>query len=170
MIVINGWGILAHPLFLDQIERLASAVEGEREKNPITYKDGANAKLLKAISALAFEIIPEDPTRKEYRQGSTLGEDLKHWFRGKCGNGRYRIFFRFHGARRLIIYAWVNDSDTKRTRGSKSDAYVVFRKMLKKGNPPDNWDALHSAACDADSIKRLARAHSKPKHKSSAHR
>jgi len=47
----------------------------------------ANAKLLKAISEIAFERIPEDPTSPRYRLGDTLGADKKHWFRDKFGNG-----------------------------------------------------------------------------------
>jgi toxin YhaV len=158
MIVINGWGILAHPLFLDQIEKLAAAVERERERNPVTYKDGNNAKLLKALSVLAFETIPQDPTRKIYRQGRTLGDDLKNWFRAKFSNGRFRLFFRFNNARRLIIYAWVNDADTKRTYGSSSDAYAVFKKMVENGNPPNGWAQLEAAASCSTAVGRLSRA------------
>ena len=158
MIVINGWGILAHPLFLDQIENLAAAVEQEREKNPVSYKDGNNAKLLKALSVLAFETIPQDPTRKIYRQGRTLGDDLKNWFRAKFGNGRFRLFFRYNTARRLIIFAWVNDADTLRTYGSSSDAYAVFKKMVENGNPPNDWVQLEAAASCSTAVGRLSRA------------
>ena len=42
----------------------------------------------------------------------------------------------------MIVLAWVNDEGTKRAYDSIDDAYRVFRKMLDKGNPPDNWDAL----------------------------
>ena len=44
---------------------------------------------------------------------------------------------------------------TLRTYGAKSDAYAVFRKMLDKGNPPDSWDALLTAARDASARERL---------------
>ena len=27
---------------------------------------------------------------------------------------QYRLFFRFHQASRIIVYAWVNDADTRR--------------------------------------------------------
>jgi len=37
--------------------------------------------LEKAIAKLAFEVIPVDPTRPEYRQGKTLGDEYKHWLR-----------------------------------------------------------------------------------------
>jgi toxin YhaV len=39
--------------------------------------------LTRAIARLAFDIIPQDPTRSEYRQGGTLGDDRKHGFRAK---------------------------------------------------------------------------------------
>lgn len=36
----------------------------------------------------------------------------------------------------------MNDADTLRADGSKTDAYAVFKKMLDKGDPPDDWDSL----------------------------
>jgi toxin YhaV len=42
----------------------------------------------------------------------------------------------------MIVYAWVNDDDTKRAYESSDDAYRVFRKMLESGHPPDDWDQL----------------------------
>ncbi|MEA5516855.1 type II toxin-antitoxin system YhaV family toxin [Nodularia sp. UHCC 0506] len=35
---------------------------------------------------MAFDIIPQDQTRSDYRQGATLGDDYKHWFRAKFFN------------------------------------------------------------------------------------
>lgn len=46
------------------------------------------------------------------------------------------LFFRHHAASRVIVYAWVNDEDTKRAYESSKDAYRVFRKMLEGGHPP----------------------------------
>ena len=43
------------------------------------------------------------------------------------------------------MFAWVNDEQTLRKRGAKSDPYAVFRAMLKRGNPPADWDALVKA-------------------------
>jgi len=45
-------------------------------------------------------------------------------------NTRYRLFFRFHAPSKTIVYAWVNDQDTKRAYESSNDAYRVFGKML----------------------------------------
>ena len=55
---------------------------------------------------------------------------------------QYRLFFRFHLEKKIIIYTWVNDENTKRAYDKKTDAYTVFKKMLKNGNPPNNWDDL----------------------------
>ena len=46
----------------------------------------------------------------------------------------------------MIVYAWVNDEDTKRAYESSDDAYRVFRKMLESGHPPDDWDQLLAEA------------------------
>ena len=144
--IINGWTLFAHPLFIDQLERLTAVVEKVRSKNPQHYQASANAKLLAQLNRLAFETIPLDPARADFRQGGTLGPSRKHWFRAKFGGGRFRLFFRYSSSAKVIVYAWVNDSDTLRTYGSKSDAYAVFKSMLDKGNPPEDWDTLRSAS------------------------
>ncbi|GHC96924.1 type II toxin-antitoxin system YhaV family toxin [Novosphingobium pokkalii] len=158
MLTINGWTVLAHPLFLDQLEKLTAAVEALRAKRPDDYAGHANTKLLAMLNRLVFDVIPSDPTATAYRQGSTLGDSYRHWFRAKFGNGRFRLFFRYDKTARVIIYAWVNDDTSLRTYGSKTDAYRVFKGMLDDGNPPDDWAALHKAASDAEVTERLERA------------
>ena len=160
MVAVNGWELFPHPLFLDQLERLMAAVERARKKDPRGWRTNANAKLLAAIRKLVLEAIPDDPTRAEYRQGGTLGDDRKHWFRAKFGSGRFRLFFRYSSSAKIIIYAWVNDETTLRTYGAKSDAYAVFRKMLDKGDPPDDWAALLDAASSEVARLRTAAAFS----------
>jgi toxin YhaV len=158
MLSAHGWQLFAHPLFLDQLEKLAAAVEKARAKDPRGFHKSANAKLLAAIEKLVFDQIPQDPARAEYRQGATLGEDRKHWFRAKFGAARFRLFFRYNAAARIIVYAWVNDQDTLRTYGSRTDAYAVFRSMLDTGNPPDAWQALLDAAKTPGAVERLTKA------------
>ena len=153
-LVVNGWSLFAHPLFLDQVETLLTQVEALKAKDPKTWKQKNSTKRLAAITKLALEDIPEDPTRPEYRQGGTLGPERKHWFRAKFYQ-QYRLFFRYHTAQRIIVYAWVNDEDTKRAYESSDDAYQVFRKMIDTGHPPDDWDALLKQA--RASSKRLSR-------------
>ncbi|WP_219905141.1 type II toxin-antitoxin system YhaV family toxin [Pseudothauera lacus] len=118
---------------------------GSIQKDPVGYVKKNASKRLVAITKLAFDVIPQDPTRPEYRQGATLGEDHKHWFRAKFFQ-QYRLFFRYHAPSKVIVYAWVNDEDTKRAYESSDDAYRVFRKMLESGHPPDDWDQLLAEA------------------------
>ena len=140
-IVIHGWTVFAHPLFLAQLEVLAQQVEAFQQKDPVGYVKKNTTKRLVAITKLAFDVIPQDPTRPEYRQGNTLGGDHKHWFRAKFFQ-QYRLFFRYHAPSKVIVLAWVNDEDTRRAYESSDDAYRVFRKMLESGHPPDDWNQL----------------------------
>jgi len=144
-LAINGWSVFAHPLFLDQLEELIARVESLKKKNPNGYGQKNDTKRLAAIAKLAFQDIPQDPSRPEYRQGNTLGEGYKHWFRAKFFQ-QYRLFFRYHVESKIIVYAWVNDEDTKRAYGSGTDAYRVFQKMLGRGNPPNDWEQLLAEA------------------------
>jgi toxin YhaV len=144
-LVIHGWAIFAHPLFLAQIEALAHRVEGLRQQDPAGYMKKNASKRLAAITRLAFEIVPQDPARPEYRQGTTLGNEHRHWFRAKFFQ-QYRLFFRFHATSRVIVFAWVNDESTRRAYESSDDAYRVFRRMLESGHPPDDWGELMAEA------------------------
>ncbi len=144
-LVVNGWTVFAHPLFLAQLEAITRQVERLKQKDPAGFTKKNAAKRLAAIAKLAFEVIPQDPSRAEYRQGNTLGDDHKHWFRTKFFQ-QYRLFFRYHAPSKVIVLAWVNDEDTKRAYESSDDAYRVFRKMLESGHPPDDWDQLLAEA------------------------
>ena len=158
-IQINGWTIYAHPLFLDQLEAMIATVEKARKKDPVGYKRKRATKLLAAVLKVAFDDIPSDPTRDIYRQGGTLGDDYKHWFRAKFLQ-QFRLFFRYQQSAdaKIIILAWVNDNSTLRAYESANDAYAVFRKMLDRGNPPDTWKELLAAASQPAAKRRLAPA------------
>ena len=140
-VLVHGWHLFAHPLFLAQVQALAQHVETLQRKDPVGYVNKNATKRLSAITQLAFDTIPQDPTRSEYRQGNTLGGQHKHWFRAKFFQ-QYRLFFRYHAGSKVIVFAWVNDEQTKRAFESGDDAYRVFRKMLESGHPPDDWDQL----------------------------
>ena len=144
-LVIHGWTVFAHPLFLAQVEALAQQVESLKQKDPVRYVKKNASKRLAAITKLIFDIVPQDPARPEYRQGGTLGDDHKHWLRAKFFQ-QYRLFFRYHAPSKVIVFAWVNDEGTKRAYESSDDAYRVFRKMLVSGHPPDDWNHLLAEA------------------------
>lgn len=156
--VVDGWTLFAHPLFLDQLERATAAVEKAKAADPKGYRSLPQAKLLAMLARLVFETIPSDPTRQDYRQGDTLGKSRKHWFRAKFGNGRFRLFFRYDSKTKVVIFAWVNDETTLRTYGSKTDACQVFKGMLDQGNPPDDLNALLAAASGKSAVRRIERA------------
>ena len=158
---VGDWEVYAHPLFLDHLETLTAAVERAREKDPHGYRSGRDAKMLAAVLKLAFEDIPADPANKRFEQGETLGPACKHWRRAKFYQ-QYRLFFRFSSTAKVIVLAWVNDEQTKRAYDSRTDAYAVFAKMLKSGNPPDDWDALLASAKAPSANARLA-AQRRPK-------
>ena len=155
----HGWQLHAHPLFLDQLERLLAAVERAKQSNPQGWQGKADTRLLAALRALVLDRIPRDPLAAEFRQGNTLGRDRRHWFRAKFGGNRFRLFFRVDSRARVIVYAWVNDRNTLRKAGASSDPYAVFAAMLTGGNPPDDWPALLAAAQAEEAVRRFGAAY-----------
>lgn len=154
-VVMHGWTLLAHPLFLEQLERLVAAAA--RERAAAGARAGPNTKLLAHILDLVLDKIPRAPGDAAYRHGGAIAGGHRDWFRAKTGNGRYRLFYRFHSPARIIVYAWVSDADSLCSYGARDDAYVVFARMLAAGNPPSSWDALEKAAEKAAQRGGLAR-------------
>lgn len=141
----HGWSLLFHDCLIEQLQIL-KVVSGRAEASaPLDFETNANVKLYRALSWLIFETIPSDPAREEYRQGNTMGTAYRHWLRAKIGR-RFRLFFRYDSKAKVIIFVWVNDERTLRSSGNKSDPYAIFQKMLDRGNPPDDWDALLAAS------------------------
>lgn len=153
-VVKHGWTLYAHPFLLDQIDRLSA--QAIKEANP----QGDAAKVLTWLQRALFDEIPQDPTLAGYRQGHTLGKGNTHWFRDKYA-GRFRLFFRYDTRAKVVIFAWVNDENTLRTRGAKNDAYAVFRDMLANGNPPTKWADLLKACSGNEGVQRLRSAEPK---------
>lgn len=150
-----------HPCLLDQLERLASAAD--REQQAEATRPGPNTKLAAHLWSLMLDEIPANPADPRYRLGDVLGSAHRHWHRGKTGHGRYRLFYRFDSTSKVIVFAWVNDDKSLRTYGSSTDAYAVFRSMLERGNPPDDWNRLAKAAMAADQGKATGLIRRKPK-------
>lgn len=138
--MINGWTIYAHPLFLDQLEILIAELESLRAKVPTGYGSKNASMRLAAITHLMLQDIPQDPSRREVQQGSTLGAAHPHWRRAKFFQ-QVRLFFRFLTRSRLIVWGWVNDTDTKRAYGSKTDAYraALTSAPAHWCAPPQSW-------------------------------
>ena len=150
----QGWTLLFHDCLVQQLKRLSTACHRARSSDPEDWLANANVKLFHALSRLMLRTIPVDPGHPGYRQGNTLGEDHRHWYRAKIGR-RFRLFFRYDSASKIIIYAWVNDQKTLRQAKGKKDPYTVFRKMLHQGNPPDDWDQLLDESDSEYKIERI---------------
>ena len=141
----HGWVLLFHDCLIEQLQKLKASAQRAQENDPNGFEANANVKLFRALSQLMLEVVPQDPARAEYRQGNTMGQAHRHWRRAKIGR-RFRLFFRYDSTAKVIIYAWVNDEQTLSSSGGKSDPYAVFKRMLARGNPPDDWGKLVSAS------------------------
>ena len=129
-LVVNGWSIYAHPLFLGSARGLIEEVEARKARDPKTWRKKNPTKTAGRHLQAVTEAIPADPGAAAFRQGGTLGDHRKHWFRAKFFQ-QYRLFYRFNSDAKVIVVAWVNDDQTLRAYGSKTDAYATFKGMLK---------------------------------------
>lgn len=141
MIRRHGVNLLFHERLSQQLQKLQAADHRARQQEPQGFESSANVRLFAALSKLIFDAVFSDPNRDEYRQGNTMGAAFRHWRSAKIGR-RFRLSFRFDSKTRIIIFAWVNDDNTLRSLGSKSDPYTVFQRMLERGHPPYDWAAL----------------------------
>ena len=141
----HGWPLLIHGCLIDQLRNLHRAVERTQRRDTAGSASNANVKLFQTLSRLMPVVIPQDPSRAEYRQGNTFGPQRRRRRRAKVGRG-FRLFFRFDTKAKVIVYVWVNDQSTLRSTGSRTDPYTVFAKMLAQGNPPGDWAALMTAS------------------------
>lgn len=122
-------------------QALLNATEAEKQKLGGQQPNNLEAKLLFAVNELVFRKISADPMSKNSLLGNTLGIRHRSWRRVKFFQ-QYRLFYRFHSGKKVIVYSWFNDQDTLRSFGSKSDAYKQFAKMLDSGKPPTDFDEL----------------------------
>lgn len=149
----HDWKLYRAGAFAETLDALEAEVARLAAERPADFASHPKAKLLARIRDLIFEEIPRDPNAHVYRLGNTLGAAHRHWRRAKFLQ-RFRLFFRFDSASRVIIYAWVNDENTLRKAGSRTDPYAVFMRRLDEGNPPDSWRDLLK---DARNVSRKSK-------------
>jgi len=137
----HGWKLYRAGAFAAAFDALEAEVARLSEERLQDFATHPKAKLLARIRDLIFDEIPRDPNAHIYGLGNTLGPAHRHWRRAKFLE-RFRLFFRFDSTSRIIIYAWVNDENTLRKAGSRTDPYAVFLRRLDEGNPPDSWTEL----------------------------
>jgi toxin YhaV len=137
----SGWRLFIHPLLDEQLDALNLKVHRALMKSGATSKTPRARKISDRVKNLMNSEIPQNPNSPVYRLGSTLGEVERVWFRAKMF-GQYRLFFRFDSASKIIVYVWVNDEESLRAYGSKTDAYALFKRMLDGGYPPGTFEEL----------------------------
>ena len=131
-VAVNGWRILLHPLVPQRMDEWSQQAQ---------RGDVRAQKLLAGLRKLMLEVVPSDPGHPQFFLGHSMGAEFAHWRRAKMYQ-RYRLFFRFSSEFKTIVFVWINDETTLRTHGATSDAYAVFSKMVRRGTPPDDLDAL----------------------------
>jgi len=132
----SGWHLYVHPLFKKRFDDLVEA-SGRQSGT----QERLQAKVLRRLLDLIEKEIPANPNAPGYLLGNTLGPEHRHWRRAKFF-GRYRLFFRFSSAQKIIVFAWLNDEQSLRKEGSATDPYRIFRNRLDAQRPPDDWDDL----------------------------
>jgi len=138
---INGWRIIVHQDLDAQISKISTSVVGDLIAGRVTDLRGPRQKFLKALGRAMREVIPARPGAAEHRLGRALGNQPEVWFRVKFLQ-QYRLFYRYDSVQKIILYVWVNDQESLRAYGSKTDAYAVFKKMLASGYPPGSFEEL----------------------------
>ncbi len=141
---INGWQIYYFQAFAATLNELEADVAALAKIDPRGYKTHPKARLLASVFKAITGRVPANPDHPEFRLGNTMGRGYGNWRRVKKGlPDRYRLFFRFaSNPVKLIVYVWFNDEDTLRKAGSKTDVYEAFRRMLARGDVPENIDQL----------------------------
>lgn len=141
---INGWQIFYFKAFAAALDELETVVTRLAAKDPKGYKAHPKTRLLASVYEAITRRVPANPEDAQFRLGKTLGPANMHWRRVMKGlPDRYRLFFRFASKPvRLIVYAWLNDEDTLRKAGSKTDVYAAFQRMLARGDVPGDIGAL----------------------------
>ncbi len=151
----NGWKIYYFRLFSVQLTNLEKAVQKLKTESPDTYKHHPKTKLLASVYNSITNRVPSDPDHKQFLLGNTLGQSYRGWRRVKQGlPNRYRLFFKFKATPKKIVYVWLNDETTLRKKGSKTDVYVVFCKMLKSNRIPDSIDTLLKGSIQPSEVEK----------------
>lgn len=140
----NGWNLFQFKPFAQRLQALTQDVARLAQADPADYKLHPKTKLLACVYRSMTDTAPANPADPAFRLGHSLGKTNGNWRRVKKGlPQRYRLFFMFaSNPLAVVIYAWLNDEDTLRKEGSRTDVYEVFKRMLERGEVPSSINEL----------------------------
>jgi len=143
-VIANGWRLYYYRIFKAALDELELAVSKLAANDPEGYKTQPQTKLLASVFRVITQLVPANPDAPDLRLGKTLGSGNTHWRRVKKGMpDRYRLFFRFaSNPVKVVVHVWLNDENTLRKAGSKTDMYEAFKRKLARGVVPNDIDAL----------------------------
>ena len=76
-LVVHGWAVFAHPLFLAQLEALTRQVEQIKAKDPAGYAKKNASKRLAAVEITLKDAPKHDDLAKIYERVNRLTEEVK---------------------------------------------------------------------------------------------
>ena len=140
----NGWQLFQFKPFAQRLQALTQDVVRLAQADPTGYKQHPKTKLLASVYRSMTVTVPTKPADPVFLLGHSLGKTHGNWRRVKKGlPQRYRLFFMFaSNPLAVVIYAWLNDEDTLRKEGSRTDVYEVFKRMLERGEVPSTINEL----------------------------
>lgn len=138
-LVIGGWTILYHPVFGVRVRALKDWVKHLKVTlSPAEFAQHPDVKLLSATNTLITKTIPADPNAREFMLKAKLSKFRR--VRGHGLAGRHRMFYVFMAQSKTIIFLYLNDSDTLRKAGAKTDPYQVFAGLVESGKIGADFD------------------------------
>jgi toxin YhaV len=146
----NGWNLFQFKPFALRLLALTLDVARLAQADPTGYKQHPKTKLLASVYQSMIVNVPTNPADPAFRLGHTLGKSHGNWRRVKKGlPQRHRLFFMFaSNPLAVVIYAWLNDDDTLRKEGRRTDVYEVFKRMLERGDVPSSIEELIQGSMD----------------------
>ena len=138
-LVVNGWTLLYHPVFGDRYVALRDQARAlKRELDDESWSRHPTTKLVAGVRKLVMDVIPQDPLAPAYHPRG----DLKDFYHAS-GLGlpkRYRLIWVASRQARAVIYLYLNDETTLRKEGARSDPYVQFQAMVRRGEFGSDFD------------------------------
>lgn len=147
------WTLYWHHCFKTTFLNLLVRVHQQMKEDPDDFDQHPSYKFYQSIKSTIGDRILPNPNGSEFRLGKTLrAKNMTHWRRAKHGlPNRYRLFFQFNSVEKGILLAWINDDNTLRKTGSKTDVYTVFKYMVNKGDIPNFYNDCKAVCSPADS-------------------